>query len=76
MTRERSIRRFAALDRLSAAVVVFLCVLMLVPPEAVEAAVMAQAPAVPELPGPRAGNARRGGRPRCLSGCGGACKGS
>lgn len=52
MTRERSIRRFAALDRLSAAVVVFLCVLLLVPPEAVEAAVMAQAPAVPELPVP------------------------
>lgn len=52
MTRERSIRRFAALDRLSAAVVVFLCVLMLVPPEAVEAAVTAQAPAVPELPVP------------------------
>lgn len=67
MTRERSIRRFAALDRLSAAVVVFLCVLMLVPPEAVEAAVMAQAPAVPELPVPgREMPGRAGDRDACL----------
>lgn len=40
------------LDPLSSVVVVFLCVLMMIPPEAVEAAVAPQAPAVPELPVP------------------------